>query len=484
MSALLLFVYFISYAVAVPCESVARLDPHWVCQNSTLVPDDSSITVSCPVISDRGAAFGEHPRLDSRLYVKTCDVAKACVQVHQSPESPEYHLNVAEIIMDTADCTRPCDWTCIGGRDLQIAINHTRMAHVLATQAPLLRRIREMAQKQTTLINQPHGYGQSEIWPHAYPSRVAPPGRKKIADVLTASNADLLAMTPYHRLLVDDDEVGALPVSEIETVRPTRRIVLPSGAEVASYHVADFLPGMFTKGRSDPGLENFNAKLVAAALATHRLHQTHDPDSVTAHPTQQNLMSFSWQDKAFYAENFEKECKWGSAVKELTECTEYRALLNALVRAAVNFENMHKAESNRSIGFDERQKWGPACTPGPLTVDGDPLYSYSFKDIGVSASVKTQGAGHPHHYHNSASTTGVYYAQIPKGSGDIVMDDLNKSLRFTPQPGQILIFPGWLSHTALANEFALNTSHRVSYPFDLRGLWWHLPKAALPKDEL
>jgi hypothetical protein len=103
-----------------------------------------------------------------------------------------------------------------------------------------------------------------------------------------------------------------------------------------------------------------------------------------------------------------------------------------------------------------------------------------------------------------SSASGVYYATMPPGSGGIEFNNGIETVLFEPLPGELVVFPGWLPHRALTNEFPSSTnsgpseggvaggaegaeggmggedrkhadsggqSGRVSFSFDLRGPW-------------
>lgn len=89
------------------------------------------------------------------------------------------------------------------------------------------------------------------------------------------------------------------------------------------------------------------------------------------------------------------------------------------------------------------------------------------------------------HLHPGAFMAWVYYAHTPPGSGDLVLEPPHKFLdyalpndnhiagdnpwnaqrhHYTPQQGQLIGFPGWISHAAQPNQ---SSEVRVSYAFNV-----------------
>jgi len=446
----------------------------------------------CPVLSGMGVSLGADQNFPNVNYAGIddfCGTQRACAALQEAPNDVVRHLDVAKVIMEHPchyghDQNGPCNWSCIGGRDLQFAINHTRIAYNLASSLPkterelLMPRIKEYAERQGKLLpqNKGAGYGKSKRWPHAFGQS---PGQgdqpRTNIDVLTASNAELMAHTPYHKLLVDDDEVGAMPISRIAEVSPVQRVSMASGGQVALYRMKDFLPGFFARDGMD--LNKFNQRLATRVVSALERCLARHPKMMAKNPTTQNLEFFNWQDGLFAFHPHEKSCKWGTALPELQQLEEYRALVNALIRAASNFEVLYSTRGNGSES-NAHPLVTPPCSTGPAEGDQH-LGSRGFKDFAVSASSKKDNAGHGTHVHVGASATGVYYAQIPEGSGHILIDDSIETLQFRPEPGDLILFPGWLSHGALANKFDDHqNSTRVSFSFDMRGNWWHVPESS------
>jgi hypothetical protein len=85
------------------------------------------------------------------------------------------------------------------------------------------------------------------------------------------------------------------------------------------------------------------------------------------------------------------------------------------------------------------------------------------------------------HNHPWSAVTAVYYVEVPKNSGDILLHDprggINYSwwpynerrrpfIRITPKAGMLLIFPGYLVHSVETN---LSRSPRISIVIDAEG---------------
>ncbi|MEC7986341.1 MAG: TIGR02466 family protein [Myxococcota bacterium] len=100
------------------------------------------------------------------------------------------------------------------------------------------------------------------------------------------------------------------------------------------------------------------------------------------------------------------------------------------------------------------------------------------------ANVNYPGTSNAPHIHASAAFSGAYYVRMAKGCGDIEFLDprggasmarpLYPQLRqneltqprvsFSPQPGDVFIFPGWLLHHVHANQ---SRDLRVTIAFNL-----------------
>mmetsp|Transcript_24369 Transcript_24369/g.38386 ORF Transcript_24369/g.38386 Transcript_24369/m.38386 type:complete len:117 (-) Transcript_24369:68-418(-) len=111
--------------------------------------------------------------------------------------------------------------------------------------------------------------------------------------------------------------------------------------------------------------------------------------------------------------------------------------------------------------------------------------------MNVWANIHSNETSHAAHAHPEALVSGVYYAQVPLGSGEIVFEPSFpptqetsseasplESIRFLPQDGQVLIFPSWLTHSVLPSRLeqsdrtlkaSMHTSKtlRVSLAFNL-----------------
>ncbi|HHX8315011.1 TPA: TIGR02466 family protein [Vibrio diabolicus] len=90
-----------------------------------------------------------------------------------------------------------------------------------------------------------------------------------------------------------------------------------------------------------------------------------------------------------------------------------------------------------------------------------------------------------YHTHAGADFAGVYYVRAPKGSGTMRFRDPRQqpglfsppiskfttytaqAVDFYPEPGRMLIFPGWLEHEVRANDIASADETRISISFNL-----------------
>lgn len=93
----------------------------------------------------------------------------------------------------------------------------------------------------------------------------------------------------------------------------------------------------------------------------------------------------------------------------------------------------------------------------------------------IWASVHANGSYHLAHHHENSMVSGVLYAATPAGAGDFVANDprgplppFGRSQHFTPQLGDMILFPGWLMHSVLPT---LSSLPRVSISFNFIGRW-------------
>jgi hypothetical protein len=87
------------------------------------------------------------------------------------------------------------------------------------------------------------------------------------------------------------------------------------------------------------------------------------------------------------------------------------------------------------------------------------------------------GSFHEAHHHEHSAISGVFYLATPSGAGQIVFQDprgslppFGKTLRVTPSPGKLIIFPGWLMHAVLPSMNPLQEP-RISISFNYDGQW-------------
>jgi uncharacterized protein (TIGR02466 family) len=103
-----------------------------------------------------------------------------------------------------------------------------------------------------------------------------------------------------------------------------------------------------------------------------------------------------------------------------------------------------------------------------------------FEITGCWANICPNGAINSSHNHPNNFLSGVYYVDIPKGSGEIefsdprpqmgaIMPRVKKRTRFNankislaPKPGQLVIFPAWLVHAVGPNQ-ALEDRISISF---------------------
>ena len=100
------------------------------------------------------------------------------------------------------------------------------------------------------------------------------------------------------------------------------------------------------------------------------------------------------------------------------------------------------------------------------------------REIFMWATVHDSCMSHLHHVHENSAVSGVYYVNVPPGSGDLILEDPRGAhppfgLRHVvkPRPGLAVLFPSWLVH-GVAPSCGLTASNpRISLSFNVVGDW-------------
>ena len=117
--------------------------------------------------------------------------------------------------------------------------------------------------------------------------------------------------------------------------------------------------------------------------------------------------------------------------------------------------------------------------------------------VGISGS----GSGHPYHIHSDGVLSGVYYANLPPGSGSIkfcdprgvspfqplhqeeAMPPFHQEHSMRPAVGDLIVFPSWLPHAVdpckESSSFEKAANYRISVSFNLLGKWDELPGCSI-----
>ena len=108
-----------------------------------------------------------------------------------------------------------------------------------------------------------------------------------------------------------------------------------------------------------------------------------------------------------------------------------------------------------------------------LSEDGEPFDENSQVTQLIWATVHKEGIMHHMHDHPFALISGVYYVNVPEGSGDIVLYDprpqhSHEDFVLTPLPGEFLLFPSWLKHQV---QGTVGKDPRISFAFNIDGKW-------------
>ena len=135
-------------------------------------------------------------------------------------------------------------------------------------------------------------------------------------------------------------------------------------------------------------------------------------------------------------------------------------------------------------------------------VDTNQAKSFVYgKQLVVWASVHGSGSGHPYHIHSDGVLSGVYYANLPPGSGSIkfcdprgvspfqplhqeeAMPPFHQEHSMRPAVGDLIVFPSWLPHAVdpckESSSFAKAANYRISVSFNLLGKWDELPGCSI-----
>jgi len=109
----------------------------------------------------------------------------------------------------------------------------------------------------------------------------------------------------------------------------------------------------------------------------------------------------------------------------------------------------------------------------------------------VWVSVHTKESVHQPHVTQDALVGGVYYVNVPPGSGRLELYDprgkspldlrdpdarslppFHRTIGVQPRPGMLVLFPGWLVHSVLPSQMdSSKDGYRVSISLNLKGEW-------------
>ena len=89
------------------------------------------------------------------------------------------------------------------------------------------------------------------------------------------------------------------------------------------------------------------------------------------------------------------------------------------------------------------------------------------------ATVHRSSMSHGAHEHNDAKFSGIYYLQVPEGSGNLVLQDPRSAstmiYEIEPKEGEIILFPSWLRHEVAPSHFDESRTSRVSLAWNSMG---------------
>lgn len=104
---------------------------------------------------------------------------------------------------------------------------------------------------------------------------------------------------------------------------------------------------------------------------------------------------------------------------------------------------------------------------GRIMPEGTEMFSW--------ATIHRECMFHLAHTHPHNLVSGVYYARVPNGAGDIIFDDprgplppFENRIIYTPKEGDLIVFPSWLLHQVSPT---LGDEERISFSFNIPGDW-------------
>jgi uncharacterized protein (TIGR02466 family) len=152
---------------------------------------------------------------------------------------------------------------------------------------------------------------------------------------------------------------------------------------------------------------------------------------------------------------------------------DFEDLNQRLVAIAKNVEGEHRYFETQQLAVQELKNITQVYMDEISTEKG----WRSLKLKGRQNVIIPGGCDTPHN-HPMSALTAVYYVEVPKNSGDILLHDPRGGidyswwsynerrrpfLRITPKAGTMLIFPGYLVHSVEAN---LSRAPRISIVID------------------
>jgi len=103
----------------------------------------------------------------------------------------------------------------------------------------------------------------------------------------------------------------------------------------------------------------------------------------------------------------------------------------------------------------------------------------STSDIFMWAAVCERCISHAPHIHENSVLSGVYYVEVPRGSGSLMFEDprggglppFGGRIVHEPKEGELVLFPSWLLHHVGPSCVTSSDMLRISLSFNIVGSW-------------
>jgi hypothetical protein len=261
-----------------------------------------------------------------------------------------------------------------------------------------------------------------------------------------------------------------------------------------------------------PDLAKLNTELSKLALAEYRRFQE-DPNKTQVSPSlssnatsppqrsgsgvRRNEEFFEWQRRIFEASGETKSVFDGHPAFETLKRQIADSYADFVRKLGIERESISEHEPQESAlhGTEASLNKTQSQSQGVLETIGIRPAS-SAPRIFCWAGIHSNGASHPPHLHPGCMLSGVYYARVCEGAGDITFEDprgprppFHEKFTHRSTEGGMLLFPGWLTHYVTPTWTTTETrgigdnkkaegaeasdlrSARIAFSFNIDGHW-------------